>query len=377
MQHESVVIFARQCIDGLRITARTQRGDHQGLRLAAGEQGRAMRARQHAGTNGDRTHGTGIATVNTRRPFQDPAPYHLGLQVVKLGLDRIRRLGIHTRGNHLRKDASTQRLYRILTGLLFANRIGTGELITANRLHLLDHGGRRHRRLPIPQILTAFIHHLVDGINGDLHLVMTKHQCPQHDLFGELVGLGLNHQHGDIGAGHDQVKRGILQIGQIWVEDILTVDIAHARRAHRAIERDSGQRHGGRSAQQRRNIRRDIRVLRQHRRDDLNLVVETVRKERPQRTINQARNQDLAFRLPTLAAKEAARDAASRIRLFLIIHGQGEEILTGFDITLARHGDQHHGVSTVHHHGAIGLTSNLAGLQGHLMLAVLEGLSDN
>src|SRR5690606_27528036 len=64
------------------------------------------------------------------------------------------------------------------------------------------------------------------------------------------------------------------------------------------------------------------------------------------------------------------------IRLFLIVDGEGEEV-PPLDVALLAYGrDKHDGVGHADEHGAIGLPRDGAGLQRHLVGAVLEGSAD-
>ena len=54
VQHELFEVLAEQCIDSLLVRRGAQGCHHQRLRLAAGKQRRAMRARQHFDFAGDR-----------------------------------------------------------------------------------------------------------------------------------------------------------------------------------------------------------------------------------------------------------------------------------------------------------------------------------
>ena len=64
MEHEVFAVFAFQRVDDLLILSGAQRGDHQRLRLAAREQGRAVRARQHPDLAPDRADALGVAAVD-------------------------------------------------------------------------------------------------------------------------------------------------------------------------------------------------------------------------------------------------------------------------------------------------------------------------
>ena len=66
VEHEAVAVLAHQRVDDLLVARGAERGDDQRLRLAAREQRRAVRARQHAGADGDRPHGARVAAVDAR-----------------------------------------------------------------------------------------------------------------------------------------------------------------------------------------------------------------------------------------------------------------------------------------------------------------------
>ena len=71
MQHEGVFLLAFQGIQQLSVACGTEGGDDQRLGFATGEQCRAVGLVQHADFDGQRTHGTGVATVDTRFAVDD------------------------------------------------------------------------------------------------------------------------------------------------------------------------------------------------------------------------------------------------------------------------------------------------------------------
>ena len=71
MQHERLFALAGQAVDDLRIAPGAERRHDQRLRLAAGEQRRAVGARQHAGTDVDAAHRLGVAPVDARMSLED------------------------------------------------------------------------------------------------------------------------------------------------------------------------------------------------------------------------------------------------------------------------------------------------------------------
>src|SRR5690606_13362667 len=77
-----------------------------------------------------------------------------------------------------------------------------------------------------------------------------------------------------------------------------------------------------------------------------------------------------------LALEEATRDAAAGVELLLIVDGQGEEVLALARGLVGDGADQQHGVFNLDDDGAASLAGDLAGFQGDLVLAVLEGLGN-
>ena len=85
MQQEALLVGALQAVDVLLVLAGAERGDDHRLRLAAGEQGRAVRARQEADLGDDRAHRLHVAPVDADAAVEDGVAHHLGLQVVEGG----------------------------------------------------------------------------------------------------------------------------------------------------------------------------------------------------------------------------------------------------------------------------------------------------
>ena len=101
MEHEAVFVLAHQRVDALRVALGAQRGHDQRLGFAAGEQGRAVGAGQHAGADLDGAHGARVAAVDARLARQDLAAHDLGFdveqQVVDLGGVELDAFGLQAR----------------------------------------------------------------------------------------------------------------------------------------------------------------------------------------------------------------------------------------------------------------------------------------
>ena len=182
------------------------------------------------------------------------------------------------------------------------------------------------RRGPIPARLAAFCGQLADGADRDLHLLVAEDHRAQHDLLGQALGLGLDHQHGVLGAGDYQVQ---LRGGEVFlgrIQQVLPVPVADARRADRAVEGKSRERERRRGAEERRDVGVDVRIHRQHGRDDLHVVEEAVREERADRAVDEARGERLLLGRTALALEEAARDAPRGVGLLDVVDGEREEV---------------------------------------------------
>ena len=120
-----------------------------------------------------------------------------------------------------------------------------------------------------------------------------------------------------------------------------------------------------------------LEVMRQHRADDLRLVAEAVGEERPDRAVDQARDQRLLLARPALALEEAAGNLARRERLFLVVDGQREEIDARARRLVRDRRAQHHRVAVRRQHGAVGLARDAPGLEDELAPAPHHFLTCN
>ncbi len=376
VQHEVVAVASGERLDGLLVTAGAERGDHQGLRLAAREQGGTVGAGQHAGADGDGPHGAGVAPVDARLAAEDAATHHLGFQAVEQVLDDVGGGGIHVLRDHLREHPVADLVDGGDAGLLLLDGVGLVEAFAADRLHLFDQRGGGLGRGPLPGVLAGHVGQLVDGVDGSLHLFVAEHHGAQHDVLGQFLGLGLDHQHGGLGTGHHQVQLGALQLGLGGIEHVLAVHVADAGGAQGTVEGQAGQGQGGGSAEHGGNVGIHLCIGGHHGGDDLHFIEEAVREKRTDGPVDQAGGQGFLLGGLALALEEATRDASRGVGLLHVVDGQREEVLTRLDFVLRHHGDQHHGVVHADDHRAGGLTGDLAGFQGDFVATVLKCLFD-
>src|SRR5690348_10196045 len=146
-------------------------------------------------------------------------------------------------------------------------------------------------------------------------------------VLGDLLASGLDHRQAVLRADDDEVEaRLVLHRAERRVDDELAVDLSDADRAHRAEERQrrDHQRRGG--AVDAQDVVRRHEVGGQDRADDLHLVAEALRPQRPDRPVDHARSQDRALRRTSLALEEAARDLAGGVHALLDVDGEREEV---------------------------------------------------
>jgi hypothetical protein len=105
-------------------------------------------------------------------------------------------------------------------------------------------------------------------------------------------------------------------------------------------------------------------VARPRRDDDLDVVLEALRPERPDRAVDEPGGEDAFLRGAPLTARERAGDLPRRVEAFLEVDGEREEV----DVRPGRLGDGARGkddrVAVADRDRAAGLTRVLAGLEG-------------
>jgi hypothetical protein len=165
-------------------------------------------------------------------------------------------------------------------------------------------------------------------------------------------------------------------LGLARVQHVFAVDVAHARGADRARERDAGDGQRGARGDQRGDVGVDFGVQRHHVHDDLHFVEEAFGEQRAARAVDQARRQRLELARAAFTLEEAARDLAGGVGLLDVVDGQREEVLARLGFALGDDGGQHHGAFDVDQHGAGRLAGDLAGFHANGVRAPLERLGD-
>ena len=372
MEQEPLLVGAVERIDVLLVLARAQGRHHQRLRLAAREQRRAVRARQDADLRQDRPDGGQVTPVDAAAVVEDVPTHDLRLRVVeRLGDFGGREPGLavnrRERGQHVRLGLVDGGVALLLLG----QRIGATKIAFAGLEHgLLDLGAVARRK--VARLLGRLLRQADNRGDHWLETGVAGHHGLQHGLFAEFLGLRLDHQHGVAGAGDDEVEGRVLHLLDGRVDLDLALDEADAGGADRAHKGHARQRQGRRGRDQRENVGIRLEVIGQYGRDDLGLAAELVGEQRADRTVDQARRQRLAFGRAPFALQVAAGDAAGGEGLFLIVDGQGEEVLAGLGRLLRHDGGENSGLAPGREHRAVGLARNATCFQHELAPAPVE-----
>ena len=295
VQHERLFVRALQRIDVLLVLAGAERGNHQRLGLAAGEQRRAVRARQNADFRHDLTHGREVAAVDALASVENVPAHDLGFEFLEHAGDALLVVGGF---RAFREEVRHHLGLGVGDGLLpkhfLRDRIGCAQVLLDQRQHrLLERCIVRHDQLA--RLLGRLLGELDDRVDHRLEMPMAEHYRAEHDLLGQLLGFRLHHQHRVGGAGDDEVELALDHLVELWVEHVFVVDEADAGAADRAHERRAGQRQCGGGRDHGDDVGIVFQIVRQYGDDDLRVAAPAVGEQRTDRTVDQARGQRVLF----------------------------------------------------------------------------------
>ena len=363
MQQEAFLVHAGQAVDILFVFAGTERGDNDRLGLAAGEQGRTVRARQDADLRHDRANGRQVTAVDTALGVENVPANDLRLQVLEDGADHFVRV--------LRLFAFREEvcLHLCLDGVdgsvaisLLGDLVGGAQFGLGDRQHFGFESGMIFR-FEFARLLGGHFSELDDRVDDRLEALVAEHDGAEHDVFVQFLGFRLDHQDGVLGAGNDEVECRLIHLVEMRVQNIFAVDVANACAADGAHERNAGEREGCRSGNHGQYVRIVFEVMLDDGDDDLGFVLVAFREKGTDRTVDQAGNQRFLFRRTAFALEIATRDLAGGIGLFLVVDGEREEVLARLCRLGRNHGGENDGFTIGGENGAVGLAGDLARFQ--------------
>ncbi len=374
VQHEALAGVALERLDDLRVVGGSQGTRDHRLRLAAGEESRAVGPGQPARLAGD------VADL-VERPSVEP----LALAEDGLPGDLFGELAEHRFGPGDRalggvlgdrvEGPLAHPADRLLLGHLapgvhrFGERLPPRGLETRREL-LRPRGGRGlERRLDDAELGGD----LVLDCDQAADLGVGKVEGVENDRLGQPVRSALDHDHRVPGAGDHQIELAALALVVGREEHELTVDPADPDPGDRGGEGNvAGHHQRGRGAGEREHVGVVLTVGGQHEADDLSVAVVPVRKQGPQRPVDQSAGQDLAFGRPALPLEEPARDAAAGVGVLSVVDGQRQEVAPFAGLRLGAGGDEDDGVAELQCGRPGRLFGELAEREGERLVAHLE-----
>ncbi len=375
MQQEVRFIGAGQRIDHLLVVAGAQRGDHEALGLASGEERRAVGARQEAGFAHNRTHRGGVTAIDPLAGFHDIAAQNRAFELLQSRAEVFI-------GQLLFGECFFDRGFccRNRSGalLLVGDRVSGADFVLAHGFH----GGEEVgviRRLEVERLFGGIFGQINDQVDHRLDAVMGEFHRAKHFFFGQLIGFRFHHHHGVFGACHNQIETLLGVVAQLvhvfdfGVEDVFAIDKTDAGAGDRTHERRARNGQSRRSRDHRNHIRVVDQIVAQHGAHHQNFVLEARNKQRADRTVDQTRGQRLFFRRTRFAFEETAGHFTRGIVFLLVVNRQREEVLPRFLLLGERYVGHDRGLAQCGDDGAVGLTGNLARFQCQLFFAPLDG----
>ena len=165
-----------------------------------------------------------------------------------------------------------------------------------------------------------------DGLNG----LLAVGEGLDETLFADLVGGALDHEHVFLGAHVDEIQGAGGHLVEVRVGHELAVDLGDAHAGDGAGPRNVGDGEGGGRAVDHGDVGVVDLVGGEELADDLDLVKKTLGEEGAAGAVAEAGGEDFLFGGTALALEVAAGEAAGSGVFLAVIHGKGEEVLTGF-----------------------------------------------
>ena len=247
VQHESLVELAAHVLDLLLVVGRAERAGDECLCFAAGEDDRAVRAREDARLGPDRANLVELAAVEADTPLEHLVPQHLLLQVLEdaLRFELLFGFGVGHRGDQLLEHLIDRGVARQL--LADPHRLAERQVdllldlaieLVADRLLLDGRASSCRLSRPVPRWPTTIC----------LIAAWAASSAPTTCGFAHFLRACLDHHDAVAGAGDDEVERALLALLVRRVDDVGAVDESDPHAGSRLLERDLRQRQRGRRA---------------------------------------------------------------------------------------------------------------------------------
>ena len=162
--------------------------------------------------------------------------------------------------------------------------------------------------------------------NDGLDVFMTKEDCVEHFLLGDLVCARFDHHDGVLGACHGEVQAAGFTLLGVGIDDIVAVNIANADRTDGACKRSLADRQRKGCTVHSKDVGLYVIFNAHAGRNDLNIIIESLGEKRTDRTVDKTAGKYSLFGGAAFALDEASRDLSGCIHLLFIITAQRQEI---------------------------------------------------
>ena len=361
VQHEPLVALAVDQLHLLLVVGGPEGRGHQGLGLAACEDGRPVRSGQHSDLGPDRPHLVEAPPVEPLAPIEHLVPQDALLELAEDPLGVIPRRAVLGQGRDDAREHAVD-LRVVLELVRNPHRLAQG--FEEPFLDRLSDAGVDRGRLDCDLRLADRDRHLADRGHDAPYRGVPRLEGLEHVVLGDLARSRLHHDDRIVAPGHHQVEHALLALGVGRVDHRLAVDQPDAHGGDRPRERNRRDRKRGRGAGQGQHVRIVLVIGRQQQGDDLRLAGPSGREQRPDRPVDQAARQHLLLGRLALALEEATRDPSGGVGVLAVVDGERKEVdaLAGARRRARR--DDDHRVAVAHRDGAVRLLGQLARIDG-------------
>ena len=212
-------------------------------------------------------------------------------------------------------------------------------------------------------------------------MLVRLHDALVHDLLGNFLRLGLDHDDLLVGRGDGGDHAVALALFLGGVKEVLLTVPAEDDAGDGAVERHVGDRNGGGGADHGGDLGAAVAVNAQHFAGDDDVVAQVGREEGTHRTVDQTGGENGVEAGLALTAHEAAGDAADGVELLVEVDGKREVVDAVLRAGGGGAGDEHGGLAVADQNGGVAQLGHLAdfhrkraALKGHFILFVVGEL---
>ncbi len=355
MQHEALLGFAFEGFQALHVFASAQRRGHQCLCLTTGKDGRPVRAWQHSDFNPDVADLVELAPVRTPVLLDHLFAEHFLAQQVKVLTRFLPSLFVLFRDRRfeLVLELLDERVALVLGVLLRVNSVQ--QTIAQLGTNLFQVGLVGHDGLHCAFRLAHLPGKIADGGANLFDFLMAELDGLDHRLFRDLARAGFDHHDAFRRSHHHQVEIAIAPLGIGGIDDEVSVHLADAYCADRAMERNVGDAECDGSAVNARDVGVVLSIRGEDHRNYLRFAAEAFGKQRPDRPVNLAAGQNFALARPPFALDKAAGNSSRGIGVLAVVNRQREKVDALPRVRVGAGGGKNDVVADAHNAGAMRL----------------------